>query len=84
MQAVVREGPVYECDEIRVAGADDFPVSDLVKRLTEPYPPGKAVKPKFLAGDSQQIVAWLDREGKHVDLEPAPWEPGKPAPLAEG
>ena len=84
MQAVVREGPVYECDEIRVAGADDFPVSDLVKRLTEPYPPGKAVKPKFLVGDSQQIVAWLDREGKQVDLEPAPWEPGKPAPLAEG
>ena len=84
MQAVVREGPVYRCDEIRVVGADAFPGPDLIERLTEPYPPSKAVRPKFLPGDSQKIVAWLDRDGKEVELKPPPWQTGKPAPLAEG
>lgn len=84
MQAVVREGPVYRCGKIRVAGADDFPVSELIERLKSPYPPNNAVKPKFLAGDGQQVVAWHDRDGKKVSLESAPWVPGDPAPLAEG
>jgi hypothetical protein len=82
LEAVIDEGPVYLCGDVRIEGAVSIDAAQLTERLTLPYVPEKAVELEFTSPLERRTVQWLDRHGREVAQEEAVWSPGEPAPMS--
>lgn len=77
----VAEGPRFTAGEIEIVGAATIPADALVARLSEAYPPGRALSESVPAGEGASRVVWVNTEGMAVELLPPVWPVGQPAPF---
>ncbi|MDY0166743.1 MAG: hypothetical protein RBS80_09385 [Thermoguttaceae bacterium] len=77
----VAEGPRFTAGEVEVVGTATIPADALVARLSEPYPPTRALSESISVDDGASRVVWVNSEGLTVELWPPVWPLGQPAPF---
>jgi hypothetical protein len=63
LEAVIDEGPVYLCGDVRIEGAVSIDAAQLTERLTLPYVPEKAVELEFTSPLVERTVERDRRTG---------------------
>jgi hypothetical protein len=80
LRVEVTEGPRYRCGDVRINGAHSVPVSEITRRLTQPWPADTTAVPDFSGGQTAaQAAVYLNSAGQEVRREDAAWPREQPA-----